>query len=225
MVEGGPPGEIAQLRFPRRAVDFGIPVAGERVEPGVAPRANPVDPFRQDHPLLEKKAKDVCLEELASSGDIDMRRPKEVAVDGGRAGRRQDVQVGVPVEEIPRRLDRHDRTGESLSAGVGAERLGSPFRGRTRPTTSRASRSTTGRIGVLHGGKDLREDPVRVVPAVPAEGERPGEGGAGPEEDEEKGDQDRFPGHGTIVPRARLSSSRPVRALRFICCLVPGASA
>lgn len=61
------------------------------------------------------------LEELTTSCDIDIWRPKEVAVDGEGAGRRQNVQVGVPVEEIPRRLDRHDRTGESLSAGVGAD--------------------------------------------------------------------------------------------------------
>ena len=52
-------------------------------------------------------------EELTTSGDIDMRRLKEVAVDGERDGRHHDMQMREPVEGIPRRLDRHDRAGES----------------------------------------------------------------------------------------------------------------
>jgi hypothetical protein len=55
---------------------------------------------------LEQQAQDVGLEQLPQGDDVGVRRRDEIPLGGERPRRRQDVQVGVPVQVIPRRLAR-----------------------------------------------------------------------------------------------------------------------
>jgi hypothetical protein len=75
------------------------------MKPGVAPRAHPVDQLRRDQLLFEKKAKDMGLEELPQVGDLRDRGVEKIAVTGKRAGRRDNVQVRMPVQKLPGCLD------------------------------------------------------------------------------------------------------------------------
>jgi len=58
-------------------------------------------------------------------------------------------------------------------------------------------------VGLLHGREDSGEHPVAVVPAVPADAERPAEGAVAGQQEDQQERKKIFPAHRRIVPHTR----------------------
>ena len=84
----------------------------------VSPFPHPLDQFRRDHPLLEEQGQDVGLEQAPQDDGIEDGGVDETAVrpEGPRGS--QDMQVGMPVQKLPGRLDGDNRGGKGVLTGI-----------------------------------------------------------------------------------------------------------
>ena len=84
----------------------------------VSPFPHPLDQFRRDQPHLEQQGQDVGLEQVPQDDGIEGGRVDEAAVrpEGPRGS--QDMQVGMPVEELPGRLDGDNGGGKGVVSRI-----------------------------------------------------------------------------------------------------------
>jgi len=90
----------------------------------VSPLPHPLDQFRRDHPLLAQQGQDVGLEQVPQDGGSKDGGVGETAVrpEGPRGS--QDMQVRMPVQKLPGRLDGDDGGGKGVVSRIFPEESG-----------------------------------------------------------------------------------------------------
>ena len=113
----------------QRILDVGDLLAGVCMKSGVSPAPHPFDQFLRDHPFLEQQSQDVGLEQVPQDGGSKDGGVGETAVrpEGPRGS--QDVQVGMPVEELPGSLDGDDGSGKRVASRIFTEDRGKSLPG------------------------------------------------------------------------------------------------
>lgn len=102
---------------PTTRIRVGDLVSGERVKTRVAPRFHPVDQFGGYHPFFDKQRQNLRLKQFPKDGNVEDGNGDETPVGQKRSCGSENVQMGVPVQEIPGGLHRDDRCGQRRFPG------------------------------------------------------------------------------------------------------------
>ena len=95
----------------------------------MSPAPHPFDQFLRDHPFLEKQGQNVGLEQVPQDCGSKDGGVGETAVRPETPRGSQDVQVGMPVEELPGSLDGDDGGGKSVASRIFTEERGKSLPG------------------------------------------------------------------------------------------------